>query len=198
MSEFQRALGFAFLAHEGQVRKTTGEAYIYHPLSVARAAQHFFPRTCRDYPDLPIVALFHDVIEDTKVTKSDIEADFTYGIAYWTEQCTDTPNLRGNERRAAKLSYLRTLTDVNQVPSVVMLCDTWHNLKSCHEGFIEYGDEAFANFGGGPNIIYYYAEKAYILNRNIEEASPCYIEICTFIDDLRQMLRLPYQTKVLW
>ena len=61
-----RAFEIAFAAHAGQ-RDKAGEAYIAHPVRVAsrlkdRAAQ--------------VVALLHDVVEDTDVTLDDLARDF--------------------------------------------------------------------------------------------------------------------------
>jgi len=57
-------------AHDGQTR-ASGEAYIYHPLAVARilAEMHM------DHKSI-IAAILHDVIEDTKYDKSFIEERF--------------------------------------------------------------------------------------------------------------------------
>lgn len=62
------ALSIAREAHEGQVDKS-GHAYIEHPTRVAE-------RLRRRYPDagtgVIAAALLHDVLEDTKLTRSDL------------------------------------------------------------------------------------------------------------------------------
>lgn len=60
---------FADRAHGNQMRKYTPERYIVHPVRVMQ--------TCKEYTnDLPILAaaLLHDVLEDTPVTKEELQA----------------------------------------------------------------------------------------------------------------------------
>ena len=58
----EQAISIASLAHAGQLDKG-GEPYILHPLRVMMKL--------KDY-DLRIIAVLHDVIEDTKVTDIDL------------------------------------------------------------------------------------------------------------------------------
>lgn len=65
MATLERALQIAVQAHAGQKDKS-GAAYIFHPLRVmARCTA----------PDAKIVALLHDVVEDTAVTFEQLEAE---------------------------------------------------------------------------------------------------------------------------
>ena len=67
MSDFDTALNIASNAHTGQLDKG-GHPYILHPLHVAS----FFTG------DLKIMAILHDVIEDSEVTMGDLES---YGFS---------------------------------------------------------------------------------------------------------------------
>jgi HD domain len=60
---------FAAKAHRGQVDKG-GWPYIEHPLRVARIVAR--DRTDSDAESLVVVALLHDVLEDTRMTLQDI------------------------------------------------------------------------------------------------------------------------------
>jgi len=63
-----KALEIATKAHEGQLDKS-GVAYIHHPIGVAELVEG---------DDAKIVALLHDVIEDTALTMEDLrQADFS-------------------------------------------------------------------------------------------------------------------------
>jgi (p)ppGpp synthase/HD superfamily hydrolase len=65
MPDLERALQIAVQAHAGQKDKN-GAAYIFHPLRVmARCTS----------PDAKIVALLHDVVEDTDWTFERLEAE---------------------------------------------------------------------------------------------------------------------------
>ncbi len=65
MSTPERALQIAVRAHAGQQDKS-GAAYIFHPLRVMSR--------CRS-DEARIVALLHDVVEDTSVTFAELEGD---------------------------------------------------------------------------------------------------------------------------
>ena len=62
MNKLELAYAIALVAHKGQVDKA-GVDYINHPLTVSR--------NCKNEKE-KIVALLHDVLEDTKVTKEDL------------------------------------------------------------------------------------------------------------------------------
>lgn len=65
MATIEKALQIAARAHEGQVDKH-GQPYILHPLRVMAAVEGEEAR---------IVAILHDVIEDTSVTADDLRRD---------------------------------------------------------------------------------------------------------------------------
>jgi len=61
--------------HQGQMRKS-GEPYIFHPARVALMASE----AGMDL-EAVIIALLHDVIEDTKVTKKELETEYGHWLA---------------------------------------------------------------------------------------------------------------------
>jgi len=65
MPDLERALQIAVQAHAGQKDKS-GAAYIFHPLRVMSRCTS---------PDAKIVALLHDVVEDTDWTFERLEAE---------------------------------------------------------------------------------------------------------------------------
>ena len=69
--KIKKAMIIAYNAHNGQVDKS-GIPYIYHPIHLAE--QMNTETEC-------IVALLHDVVEDTEVTYEDIEREFGKEIA---------------------------------------------------------------------------------------------------------------------
>ena len=56
----KRASEFASKAHNGQVRKYTGEPYFGHPVEVMEIVSEVI-----DDPEVHAAALLHDVVEDT-------------------------------------------------------------------------------------------------------------------------------------
>ena len=65
MATLERALQIAVQAHAGQQDKS-GVAYIFHPIRVMMRCTS---------PDAKIVALLHDVVEDTPVTPDELRAE---------------------------------------------------------------------------------------------------------------------------
>jgi len=75
IDSLQRVLRVAGDSHAGVLRKS-GEPYFFHPLRVAHlAARHWM-----DFASV-MAAILHDVVEDTPVTLSEIEADFGPEVA---------------------------------------------------------------------------------------------------------------------
>jgi (p)ppGpp synthase/HD superfamily hydrolase len=62
MSKLEKAIGIAVTAHQGQLDRA-GQPYILHPLRVMARCQTV---------DEKIVAILHDVVEDTNVTFDDL------------------------------------------------------------------------------------------------------------------------------
>lgn len=60
-------LSLAVEAHDGQVRKYTGDPYIVHPIAVARIVGAVFPDI-----DMIAAAYMHDTMEDCGLTAADL------------------------------------------------------------------------------------------------------------------------------
>jgi (p)ppGpp synthase/HD superfamily hydrolase len=67
MNNIERALEIALDAHEGQVDKA-GEPYIKHPIRVMQSVES---------EEEKVVALLHDVVEDSTVSFEDLERRFS-------------------------------------------------------------------------------------------------------------------------
>jgi (p)ppGpp synthase/HD superfamily hydrolase len=81
-----RAMLFAEKAHEGQVRKYTGEPYVTHPMEVRSIFMTYVPEA-EEHEQ--IACLLHDTVEDTPVTLSMVEAEFGYAVKVLVGQLTD-------------------------------------------------------------------------------------------------------------
>jgi (p)ppGpp synthase/HD superfamily hydrolase len=79
--EVRNAIFMAMQAHEGQTDKI-GAAYIYHPLRVMGKMQNNTDR---------IIAVLHDVVEDTDVTLGLVCFVFGEEIAYAVDALTKRP-----------------------------------------------------------------------------------------------------------
>lgn len=116
-SEVRKALNLAQKAHWGQ-RRWGGEPYITHPIAVANLVEGV-----RDV----VVALLHDVVEDTPTTLDDLRA---MGFHKVTVLAVDAITKRDGE------DYLEYLDRVmqNSIASLVKLADLHHNLSNMKKG----------------------------------------------------------------
>ena len=114
-------------AHRLQYR-SSGDPYFLHPLSVAEILIDFeFDVTC------VIVALLHDVIEDTDVSYSEIEKIFGEKIADLVNGVTKLTKIEHmtSKQRAAenfKKLVLATANDIRVL--IVKLADRLHNMRT--------------------------------------------------------------------
>lgn len=128
----QDALKFATQAHNGQVRKYTGESYINHPISVAKLVEPY------DCDQVTIsAALLHDVVEDTKFTLHDISKNFGINVAEIVRQLTDISKLSDGNRAIRKEIDRRHLSFASPTAKTIKLADLIDNSES----IIEYGEK---------------------------------------------------------
>src|SRR5207245_3146578 len=90
----ERAFAFSEHAHQGQFRKS-GEPYITHPLAVASILSQW-----RIDAQGLAAALLHDVMEDTKVTKTEIESSFGKPVADMVDGVSKLDQIEFQSREA--------------------------------------------------------------------------------------------------
>ncbi|MDZ7787755.1 MAG: bifunctional (p)ppGpp synthetase/guanosine-3',5'-bis(diphosphate) 3'-pyrophosphohydrolase [Halofilum sp. (in: g-proteobacteria)] len=127
LERIRRAYTFGARAHEGQQR-LTGEAYITHPLSVARTVSELSLDA-----DSIVAALLHDVLEDTSVPRERIEADFGETVARLVDGLSKLTHLSFNsraEQQAANFQkmMLAMVDDIRVV--LIKLADRLHNMRT--------------------------------------------------------------------
>src|SRR5260370_21495955 len=89
----ERAFAFSEHAHQGQFRKS-GEPYFTHPLAVASILSQW-----RIDAQGLAAPLLHDVMEDTSVTKTQIETLFGKPVAGMAEAISKRPQSEFQSRR---------------------------------------------------------------------------------------------------
>lgn len=119
-------------AHEGQLDKG-GHPYLEHPMAVANLVSEFYDTNysgsddtmgvwedelSRD--DLIVVALLHDVLEDTDVTAEELSEKFDVHIVGALEALT--------RRRGELYMEYVTRTKVNPIARLVKMADLEHNM----------------------------------------------------------------------
>jgi GTP pyrophosphokinase len=123
----QRAYRFSEVSHQGQQR-ASGEPYLSHPLEVASLLVNF-------KMDVTTVTagLLHDVLEDTSITKADLEREFGKEIADLVDGVTKIGKLAfsSREERQAE-NFRKMLVAMARDLRVLMikLADRLHNMRT--------------------------------------------------------------------
>ena len=118
---------FAAEAHEGQHRQS-GEAYIFHPLSVARVMAGMR----MDHHSI-MAAILHDVMEDTPVSKEQLAELFGEEVAELVDGVSKLTHLKFESRAEAQAENIRKMMmamvrDLRVI--MVKLADRLHNMRT--------------------------------------------------------------------
>ncbi len=106
----KKALKLCFAAHKDQTDKS-GMPYVFHPFHLAEQMPD---------EDTTIVALLHDVIEDTPYTLDDLRA------MGFNEQVLDALALMTHDKRIPYMDYVAKIKG-NKIARTVKLADLKHN-----------------------------------------------------------------------
>jgi guanosine-3',5'-bis(diphosphate) 3'-pyrophosphohydrolase len=114
-------------AHEGQTR-SSGEPYIIHPVAVAR----ILAEMRLDLETLQ-AALLHDVIEDTDVSKEELETKFGTAVAELVDGVSKLDKLKFRDRKEAQAENFRKMVlamvqDIRVI--LIKLSDRTHNMRT--------------------------------------------------------------------
>src|SRR5213080_774425 len=123
----ERAFAFSEHAHQGQFRKS-GDPYITHPLGVASILSQWR----LDAQGLA-AALLHDVMEDTSVTKTEIETSFGKPVADMVDGVSKLDQIEFQSREDAQAeSFRKMLLAMAQDVRVILikLADRLHNMRT--------------------------------------------------------------------
>ena len=123
----EKAYWFAVEAHKGQNR-TSGEEYYTHPFSVAKILV-----TLGMDSESIAAALLHDVVEDTEVTREDVEKQFGESIAALVDGVTKLGKLPVSTTEQQQAENLRKMLiamarDIRVI--IIKLADRLHNMRT--------------------------------------------------------------------
>lgn len=130
-----KALEFATRAHLGQTRKYTGEPYINHVKAVADAVQNQPHSSMSDV----IIAILHDVVEDTATTFTDLQNEFGAAIARGVWWLTDTDTALGNRNTRKMLDRTRLAAAPRNIQDI-KLCDLLDNAGTIMQHDAAFGE----------------------------------------------------------
>lgn len=108
----KKAINIAYNAHMGQIDKF-GIPYIFHPMHLAEQM---------DTEEECIVAILHNVVEDTKITFNQLEEDFSGRVI-------EALKLLTHDKSVPYDDYIINLKD-NPIAKKVKLADLKHNSDS--------------------------------------------------------------------
>jgi len=114
----RKAMIIAYEAHKNQTDKS-GVPYIYHPIHVAEQM---------DTENECIIALLHDVVEDTNVTFKQLEEVFSKEIIDILKLLTREENIEYDE-------YIKRIKN-NSIACKVKIADLTHNLDKTRLDFV--------------------------------------------------------------
>lgn len=164
MDKLDLAVEMSVTAHRGQKRKGTAIPYITHPVAVGLSLARL---GCRR--DLIIAGLLHDAVEDTPLTRGEIEDCFGARVAAIVRGCSENKTKPWRKRKAEMVSYLAAAPlDI----LTVSLADKVHNLKTMVRDRAA-GDEGFwdrFNRGRGDQK-WYYGELDKVFASRLESAA---------------------------
>lgn len=123
------AFDIALEAHK-DMRRKSGEPYIYHPLEVARIAVEEIGLGTTSI----ICALLHDVVEDTDITLEEVEKEFGNVVARIIDGLTKISGLYAKSTNSSDQAenfrkMLLTLADDVRV-ILIKLADRLHNMRT--------------------------------------------------------------------
>jgi GTP pyrophosphokinase len=114
-------------AHRGQSRRS-GEAYIHHPLAVARIVADL------GLDDITVAAaLLHDAVEDTGLTLEELQADFGPDVSAIVDGVTKLDRIKFDTKEAQQAASMRKMLvamakDLRVL--IIKLSDRLHNMRT--------------------------------------------------------------------
>jgi GTP diphosphokinase / guanosine-3',5'-bis(diphosphate) 3'-diphosphatase len=123
----KKAFNTSVEAHK-DMRRKSGEPYIYHPIAVAQIAVEEIGLGTTSI----VAALLHDVVEDTEMEIEDVERDFGPSVARIIEGLTKISGVfdYGTSQQAENFrKMLLTLSDDVRV-ILIKLADRLHNMRT--------------------------------------------------------------------
>ncbi len=147
-----KAIAFACIAHEGQVRKGTKIPYIVHPFEVAQILSE-----AGADEEVICAGLLHDIIEDTNYTGEDLEALFGQRVRMLVESCTQECEGSWEERKQHYIEYLEKEATLDGM--MISCADKLANIRSTKENYEKEKENVWKRFNRGKSAHSWYFSK---------------------------------------
>jgi guanosine-3',5'-bis(diphosphate) 3'-pyrophosphohydrolase len=121
------AFDLAVESHK-DMRRKSGEPYIYHPIAVARIAAEEMGLGTTSI----VCALLHDVVEDTDISLQHIEKQFGNKVARIIDGLTKISGVFGHQSSPQAENFRKMLLTLSDDVRVILikLCDRLHNMRT--------------------------------------------------------------------
>ena len=125
--EIRKAFDFAVKAHQ-EMRRKSGEPYIYHPIAVSHIASKEIGLGATSI----ICSLLHDVVEDTNYSLKDIEREFGKKVAKIIDGLTKIKDVFGKNVSMQAENFRKMLLTLSDDVRVILikLADRLHNMRT--------------------------------------------------------------------
>jgi len=123
----RKAFDVAVDAHS-EMRRKSGEPYIYHPIAVARICAEEMALG----PTAIVCALLHDTVEDTHITLEDIEDLFGHRVRMIIDGLTKIPEVFDENASVQAENFRKMVLTISDDIRVVIikLADRLHNMRT--------------------------------------------------------------------
>ncbi len=123
----RRAFDVAVEAHK-EMRRKSGEPYIYHPIAVARICAEEMSLG----PTAIVCALLHDTVEDTHITLEDVEELFGPKVRLIIDGLTKIPEVFDENASVQAENFRKMVLTISDDIRVVIikLADRLHNMRT--------------------------------------------------------------------
>ena len=130
----EKALMFALVKHQDQVRKGDGRPYILHPISVLLTLSKL--KKSKNQFLLATAAVLHDTVEDCNVTIQDIANEFGYSVASLVDELTS--DKEKIDLLGKKEYLLDKMLNMSTYALCIKLCDRLDNLNDMNTMSVEF------------------------------------------------------------
>lgn len=132
--KYEDVLAFAINAHSGQERKFgKKEPYILHPMRVADLLDRMCPSNNPEDTRMVVLALLHDVFEDTDIGYDVLAKMFGAEMADMVIDLSDMQTTKFGDRATRNLRQAKRLQQCNYIVQTVKAADIYDNSRDQFE-----------------------------------------------------------------
>ncbi|MGD2207586.1 MAG: HD domain-containing protein [Anaerolineae bacterium] len=183
---YNAALILAAHAHQRQTRKGGNIPYIIHPVHVSVILlRHGFSE------DVAIGGLLHDVVEDSDIPLTDIEAEFGPAVADIVAALTERKREEGVERpwETRKREALNHLRAASIEATAVKAADVLHNTRTLAQQLRRQGPSIWGHYSRGPEQSLWFYRAVAAIARERMRAHPLTDELDEAVEGLAQAIQ---------